>query len=265
MAEQTGSTSSLSSGGSDTGDEEPTEAVAAPAAAPDLWARAQALGNARAARAMQFAWSFHRGNQNGYLGSRKDGQPHGKGRMRAADGSYYAGEFAHGEMHGRGRRVAADGEVYEGQWGKDARSGYGRREWPNGDTHEGRWRSGRPHGEGTLRLASGLVRRGEWRRGALHGEGHEFLPAAGEGGAGAVEYDGEFVKGVRQGQGVERVAGNVYEGGWGGGQRQGQGALTTAMGHRYEGGWEAGELRHGKFVGRWRGEYTGAFRTEARA
>ena len=50
-----------------------------------------------------------RGVYEGYVGSLKDGKPHGKGFFKARDGTTYSGQWEDGLMHGKGTLTRLDG------------------------------------------------------------------------------------------------------------------------------------------------------------
>ncbi len=64
---------------------------------------------------------------------------------------------------------------------------------------------------------------------------------------GEYEYRGDWVHGVKEGNGVEkdRRRGEVYNGKFKGGRREGQGALVRGDGYAYDGLWME-NLPHGK-------------------
>ena len=71
----------------------------------------------------------------------------------------------------------------------------------------------------------------------FHGKG-KFTSSRGE------VYDGHWVDGSREGEGVETTpAGDRYEGTWSNNQESGKGKKTWANGDVYEGQWEAGKMQ----------------------
>jgi hypothetical protein len=144
--------------------------------------------------------------------------------------------------------------------------------------HAGGARAGKP---GRLVGSSGAAYDGDVLAGRPHGWGRYYAeaPAAGPAGSGswtgseigcgsgicgaaaAPAYEGEFVRGAREGQGssVCAATGERYTGQWRAGLRHGEGRLKYAGGAVYEGAWRRG-ARHGAghlsgaagvFVGTW--------------
>lgn len=77
-----------------------------------------------------------------------------------------------------------------------------------------------------------------------------------------VEYEGQWVNGMRDGYGELRYKnGSVYQGNWQKGMKWGQGKMTYASGNFYEGNWENNKRNgHGtmhwvtsneKYTGNW--------------
>lgn len=134
----------------------------------------------------------------------KDRKPvkDGKGRYTwAASGAVYEGDWKAGQPHGSGsmRLPGADGYEYTGAFKDGKRSGSGRCQFANGRVYDGEWRSDEMNGTGTLRGATNV---------------DDF-----------VEYTGGFQEGKRSGPRGRCVYanGDIYEGAWASGKRQGFG------------------------------------------
>lgn len=128
----------------------------------------------------------------------KDGQ----GRYTwASSGAVYEGEWQGGRPHGQGVMTVpgADGYEYTGSFVEGLRSGQGRCRFANGRTYDGEWKADEMNGRGTVRGAPGV-------------DDYE-------------EYTGDFEVGKRSGAQGKCVYfnGDVYEGSWREGKRQGMG------------------------------------------
>lgn len=126
----------------------------------------------------------------------------GKGRYTwASSGAVYEGEWRGGRPHGHGVMSVPgkDGYEYTGSFAEGQRSGQGRCRFANGRTYDGEWRADEMNGHGTV-----------------HG-----APGADD----YAEYTGSFELGQRSGaQGrCVYLNGDVYDGAWLAGRRQGMG------------------------------------------
>lgn len=54
-----------------------------------------------------------------YIGEKKNGVPHGKGKMVWFDGKEYDGEWKNGKRHGKGTMIYRDGREFVGDWVND--------------------------------------------------------------------------------------------------------------------------------------------------
>lgn len=132
-----------------------------------------------------------------YEGEFENGEIEGVGLRRWANGDSYSGQFHRGEMHGEGVFLSHTGDKYDGQWRANQRVGAGELTFANGDVYSGAFAHNKPHGLGTIKYAlSGQTCTGEWQSGALVGAGVLYDRG------GAVLYDGEWVRGQREGQGT---------------------------------------------------------------
>jgi hypothetical protein len=98
------------------------------------------------------------------------------------------------------------------------------------------------HGVGMVKVDAAVLAEGEFAEGRLHGYARVV------GGDDGNEYMGGFVRGKREGEGIEIWSdGSVYCGGWRADREHGFGELVTLNGFHYKGSW-AGGMRDG--VGR---------------
>ncbi|KPA80549.1 hypothetical protein ABB37_04755 [Leptomonas pyrrhocoris] len=126
----------------------------------------------------------------------------GKGRYAwASSGAVYEGEWKLGRPHGHGVMTVPgkDGYEYTGDFVEGQRCGRGRCSFANGRTFDGEWKGDEMNGVGTVRGAPGV-------------DDYE-------------EYSGHFKVGKRSGPDGKCVYfnGDVYEGAWLAGKRQGMG------------------------------------------
>ena len=84
-----------------------------------------------------------------YVGSFKDGLPHGKGTYTFSDGATYVGEFFNGKESGKGIfNCWVHGASYIGEFKNGKKHGFGTYNYPNGDIYAGYWENGQKHGQG---------------------------------------------------------------------------------------------------------------------
>ncbi len=114
-----------------------------------------------------------------YLGSFKDGHPHGRGSITHLDGRVDSGRWQEGKRTGR-RVIATPGAVASwrakskaGCLSGDCRNGTGRYRWKDGSAYSGEFRDARPHGYGTWQHTDGSRYVGRWRMGNRDGQGLE--------------------------------------------------------------------------------------------
>ncbi len=182
-----------------------------------------------------------------YTGQYAFGYRDGRGAEVFQDGSHYEGEFKAGDRHGQGRFIEANGGVQEGEWLAGKLSGKCKIHEARGDQYEGTCLAGKPSGQGRLeRVADESVYEGEFKDGQFHGQGRVNAPGYAYEGTFALgvksgrgkevfetgeQYEGEFVRNERSGQGVLRIAGEdgtalTYDGTFKNGDFAGQGTLT---------------------------------------
>ena len=108
----------------------------------------------------------------GYTGERNvEGQMHGRGVYRYANGDMYEGDWNDDYRHGRGVYRYADGAVYEGDWKDNKKHGQGVYRFASGDVYEGDLEGDKLHGQGVYRYSDGAVYEGDHKDGMSHGRG----------------------------------------------------------------------------------------------
>ncbi|KAJ1461688.1 hypothetical protein M885DRAFT_457040 [Pelagophyceae sp. CCMP2097] len=261
---------------------------------------------------VQWTVKFNDGRR--YVGSLRGGVPGGRGVMRERDGHYYEGAFADGLRCGQGTLFSPGGEALQGEWRCDMFVGE-----INGGALEGGALEGGGFDGGAIddsgfdddaaqSSSSGGFFNEDDDDDDFGGEGEEFrgefvggrqengrqdngaqdaspdarlspLPAAPVSGEVSTAprrgtarvrypngdvYDGPFCGGLREGKGVfsEKLTGHVYNGEWRKGERHGEGTFKSGDGSfSYDGGWRRGK-RGGRgsahirqscsYVGDWR-------------
>lgn len=121
-------------------------------------------------------------NGNQYIGQKKGGLKHGRGKYIFKDRSYYEGSWRNNLMHGKGVLYLPNGKVeYEGEWAEDEPDGWGlyycyeaEGRPPLWRRYEGQLRRGEMDGRGKLLFASGLIYEGEFRLGKIFGRGKKI-------------------------------------------------------------------------------------------
>jgi hypothetical protein len=141
--------------------------------------------------------------EEGYVGERKDGKMHGKGKYTYADGNVYEGKWKDDKMHGNGKYAFADGNVYKGESKDDKKHGKGKYIFANGNVYDGEWKDDKKHGKGKFTYADGNVHKGEWKDGKLHGKG-KFTYADGN------MYKGEWKDDKKHGIFIFRAKSNCH-------------------------------------------------------
>ena len=154
----------------------------------------------------------------------KDGRYSGSGTVTLCNKSEYTGDLHRGKLHGHGQLTWHDSVSYSGAFNGSQMKGTGCYTWPDGGVYRGEVSNGRREGKGVY-TKSGLRYLGEWRGGVKHGLGVLYYNTAE-----THFYEGEFVKGVKQGWGRQQYAsGSVYEGQWVGGRMFGYGAMQWVL------------------------------------
>lgn len=127
---------------------------------------------------------------------------------RFSSGATYLGQWRGNSRHGEGLQTWADGARYAGRWSDNCAEGLGELQHPRGDTYTGEWKANRASGSGVYRDGKGLATyTGNWAEDLMHGYGterkvseyhyHGRLVLSG-----ATQYQGQFVRGKKEGFGV---------------------------------------------------------------
>jgi hypothetical protein len=229
-----------------------------------------------------------------YRGEFEDNKKHGLGRYYFTAGNVYTGYWRDNRMHGQGRMSFYTGDRYEGSWFDDRFHGQGLYTFADSSTYQGNFFEGKRHGQGTLTTES-MVYSGQWTNGLKEGTGKHtvIFPTHREVFEGTFhqdvydgqgvwrmikgdqvmrEYEGTFVAGKRQGEGIYRIGGRTlygtwqpdaittqagqgrseagtYEGPFVNGLAQGQGKFFYADESRYDGQWVRGKRQgQGKMI-----------------
>jgi len=122
------------------------------------------------------------------------------------------------------------------------RHGYGEIKYESGSRYLGHWAFNKREGKGKFVYPCGDIYEGEWKGGKYHGQGKY---TSGDSGGRALEYEGEWKADKMDGQGryIYKDTGDVYEGNFVNGFREGFGKYTTKTGDVYMGEYEGGELQ----------------------
>lgn len=173
--------------------------------------------------------------------------------FRTNEGLFTGQINSSGERHGDGRLVYLNGDIYEGRWENDLKSGFGELKLTDGSVFRGYWQ-GNQLVHGDVKSVYRFRYTGDMRNGKFSGVGR----LKNEQGR---EYVGEFLLGLEDGFGCERVDGSLYAGLWSQGLKSGTGLQSTPD-SIYYGDFLQGR-RHGQGVVTWPEEgavYQGSFR-----
>ncbi|CCW67660.1 unnamed protein product [Phytomonas sp. Hart1] len=183
----------------------------------------------------------------------------GVGRLSSHGGrAVYQGAWAHGRRNGRGSQQFPDGNIYDGEWQDDERQGHGVMIYHNGDCYEGDWAHDERHGKGEMAWKKGAagyteLYEGTWVHGLPSGQGRStmitYLEGSGASTYNPISESGDFL--IPSNFVIPFDCGtNVYEGSFMNGKREGQGIFYYADGSRFEGTWQNGR-KNGtcKFIG----------------
>ncbi|KAJ0408170.1 hypothetical protein ATCC90586_006480 [Pythium insidiosum] len=141
----------------------------------------------------------------------------------------------------RSRRVSLTNPFWKASAGSETpHDGHATYRYPNGDEYDGGFRAGKRHGHGVyVEFLSKTQYDGEWCDDKRHGRGVLSAPSLG------YIYDGDWVDDVRCGQGHSSLKGvENYTGQWQNNQFHGVGVYSNAAGDVYDGEWRCG-LRDG--------------------
>ena len=184
--------------------------------------------------------------KDSYEGDSQNGQCHGKGTYRYANGNVYKGEWRYGKYDGEGKLTFANGDEYEGSFFDGKYHGKGTCRYANGTVYEGEWQEGQWHGEGVCVRADGTKEKGHFEGGEKNG----FVRVDYTDGS---FFEGEYRENKRHGQGTlsnpvllqGQTSYNVEEGRWTNDEAPTYGVFRTHNGNVYEGEWKDA-LPHGR-------------------
>ena len=146
-----------------------------------------------------------------YVGQIKNNRAEGRGTY-IASGCVYVGEFQAGQMNGFGTMRCADGRIYVGEVKDGQSNGQGCTWHPNGDVTSGTYISNTLNGKASYIYT--------------HSDTFE-------------RYDGEFIDGMRSGEGVFRWKnGHIYTGSYANNMRNGFGTFDQGNGTVQTGQWK---------------------------
>lgn len=151
------------------------------------------------------------------------------------DGTTIKGEFNEGEFINTAKITYPDGSIYEGGFDNGEKNGLGVLEGPY-SKYSGNWLDNKFYGTGEL-IDKTLDRRikGEWKYGKIDGFAKIFGPCD------ALEYQGRFKQGKKNGKGEATTTWLHYAGEWVNDQMDGIGKLSNLKsGVSYEGKFENG-------------------------
>lgn len=180
-----------------------------------------------------------------YVGEFHRDMRHGEGRLCRVDGQLvYEGQWANGKREGNGREILKGDIVYEGSFRDDKCEGFGRQLQDGVVLYEGEFANGLREGRGRVFNKDGSVaREGTFRGGQLNGECTIYY------GSPQAYFVGSVVNDQPSGRGMEVTAdGAMFEGEFLNGLRHGQGRLHNAQKALvYSGEWVCGQ-KHGQGV-----------------
>jgi hypothetical protein len=176
----------------------------------------------------------------------------GFGIYTFANGSKYIGDWKNGQREGHGYIIWSDGTFYNGDWKNDKFEGYGYCSWPDGDKYIGQWTNGERTGYGIYTFKSGTKSAGYFKNAKFETAGLPKNCTTGncQNGWGIYvygeetqwpghRYEGNFVGGNRQGEGVYYYTdGAKYIGKFYDNKIEGYGTYYWADGRKYIGNWK---------------------------
>lgn len=90
-------------------------------------------------------------NRDAYHGELKQGQPHGQGTYKFAQGAQYTGQFQQGHFEGSGHLLDPFTNItIKGNFSQGLPQGHCQLQYPDGCSYEGQMQAGFRHGRGTL-------------------------------------------------------------------------------------------------------------------
>ena len=91
-----------------------------------------------------------------------------------SEGTYIGGR-KNGKKHGRGKMTYSHGSVYIGNWKNDKKEGQGRMDYSSGSNYVGEWKNGLMDGKGRMNSRIGIYE-GEWKDNKYDDRPHLGLP-----------------------------------------------------------------------------------------
>ena len=201
---------------------------------------------------------FYRDDKSTYQGQYRSGLRDGLGLEISKKGEIYSGNFVDDFKHGSGRLILQNGSYYEGMFEKGVFEGHGTlTDKNNGFKYTGHWYRNMRHGFGT-ETKDDYLYRGEFVKGVKEGQGKWKMPDN-------AHYSGGFKNDKISGSGIYTFGDNskfkCYRGEWVDNQMHGQGSLEYKDGKVY-----TGDFVNGKFEGTGnlevpeKGRYSGSFK-----
>ncbi len=203
-----------------------------------------------------------------YMGQWKDGRMSGNGTLSSANGDTYEGRWRNGKYHGTGKFTKANGQMFIGTCIAGKANGKGIIRYANGEIYKGTWKDDQRNGRGIGTFSNGAKYTGSWERGKFNGQGKLIVP-------GGEVYVGDWFMGKRDGYGKavfankdtyvglwhrDRVcgngimyyceSGNLYDGKFDNGMRNGLGTLKLKDGGSFRGFFKNGSI-HGRGIFRY--------------
>lgn len=170
-----------------------------------------------------------------YNGSFVNGEFHGNGSIRYANGMKYQGQWFEGKMQGKGTLTTTEGDNYIGELSDSKFNGEGTLTKATGDIYTGFWIDGVLNGQGTLTTKQGLLYVGGFADNLFHGNGSLTYPDGGH-------YEGSFSNGMFHGKGVETYSnGKKYVGQFIDGLYHGNGEILNPNGSKITGTFKDGK------------------------
>eukprot|EP00003_Mantamonas_plastica_P015629 TRINITY_DN2638_c1_g1_i1.p1 TRINITY_DN2638_c1_g1~~TRINITY_DN2638_c1_g1_i1.p1 ORF type:complete len:1152 (-),score=433.31 TRINITY_DN2638_c1_g1_i1:36-3491(-) len=191
-----------------------------------------------------------------YKGDHVNNMFEGFGEIYFVNGAHYVGGVHEGKMHGFGKYTWPRGVVYEGNFVQNKIEGHGVYTWPNGSKYSGDLQDGLRHGSGVYEFylqeegeeATLCVYDGDWVKGKREGEGTlSFVNVAKQ--QQEKENDANVVS-----SGVSATSSSAvehyYNGQWKNNLKHGNGVMAYPSGNVYDGQWEQ-DCKSGKGTMNW--------------
>ena len=174
-----------------------------------------------------------------YIGQWKDGKMSGCGTLSSTNGDTYEGRWLNSKYHGLGKFTKANGQMFVGICISGKANGKGIIRYPNGENYKGMWKDDRRHGKGVGTFPNGSKYIGSWERGKFNGKGKLVTPD------GEV-YVGNWFMGKRDGYGKATFSNqDTYVGTWEQDKVGGTGVMYYhKSGNLYDGNFQNG-MRNG--------------------